>query len=212
MFSRRTAWSVAPNRIAAALEDRRRSGRPVLDLTETNPTQFGLRMPEAEIRAALADARGLGTSGRPSDTPRRGQRCRRTTAAPSRWSTSCSRRAPARPTPCCSRGRCSLRRLPRLPEQPLPLHARHAPPRARVGHRRLGSSRRGGPGIRGSFCPSENEPGAVAIQRWCASLVLHPGPDARGQGSRVFQQGSDHPLHPALADADDRRRAGSSKR
>ena len=59
MFSRRTAWSVAPNRIAAALEDRRRSGRPVLDLTETNPTQVGLRMPEAEIRAALADARGL---------------------------------------------------------------------------------------------------------------------------------------------------------
>ena len=59
MFSRRTAWSVAPNRIAAALEDRRRSGRPVVDLTETNPTQVGLRMPEAEIRAALADARGL---------------------------------------------------------------------------------------------------------------------------------------------------------
>jgi hypothetical protein len=55
VFSRRTAWSVAPNRIAAALEDRRRSGRPVLDLTETNPTQVGLRMPEAEIRAAVAD-------------------------------------------------------------------------------------------------------------------------------------------------------------
>ncbi len=59
MFSRRTAWSIAPNRIAAALEDRRRSGRPVLDLTQTNPTRVGLRMPEAEIRAALADARAL---------------------------------------------------------------------------------------------------------------------------------------------------------
>jgi len=42
--------------------------------------------------------------------------------------------------------RCSLRRLPRLPEQPLPLHARHAAPQASVGHRRLGSSRRGGHG------------------------------------------------------------------
>ena len=59
MFSRRTAWSAAPNRIAAALEQRRRSGRPVLDLTETNPTQVGLPMPGAEIRAALADAGAL---------------------------------------------------------------------------------------------------------------------------------------------------------
>jgi aspartate/methionine/tyrosine aminotransferase len=59
VFSRRTAWSVAPNRIASALEARRRAGRPVLDLTETNPTKVGLPMPEAEIRAALADARAL---------------------------------------------------------------------------------------------------------------------------------------------------------
>lgn len=59
MFSRRTAWRVAPNRIAATLEERRRSGRPVLDLTQTNPTTVGLPMPEAEIRAALADAGAL---------------------------------------------------------------------------------------------------------------------------------------------------------
>lgn len=59
MFSRRTAWSSAPNRIAKALEERRRSGKPVLDLTETNPTKVGLPMPEAEIRAALADVRTL---------------------------------------------------------------------------------------------------------------------------------------------------------
>jgi alanine-synthesizing transaminase len=56
VFSRRTAWSVAPNRITAALEARRRSGRPVLDLTETNPTKVGLPAPEAQIREALADA------------------------------------------------------------------------------------------------------------------------------------------------------------
>lgn len=59
MFSRRTAWSVTPNPLTEALEELRRSGRPVLDLTGTNPTQVGLPMPEAEIRAALADARAL---------------------------------------------------------------------------------------------------------------------------------------------------------
>ena len=59
MFSRRTAWRIAPNRIAAALEEHRRSGRPLLDLTETNPTRVGLPMPETEIRAALADGRAL---------------------------------------------------------------------------------------------------------------------------------------------------------
>jgi hypothetical protein len=59
VFSRRTAWSVVPNRIAAALEERHRLGKPVLDLTETNPTKVGLVMPEAEIRAALADTRFL---------------------------------------------------------------------------------------------------------------------------------------------------------
>ena len=59
VFSRRTAWQVTPNRIAAALEEYRRSGRPCLDLTETNPTRVGLPMPAGEIREALADARGL---------------------------------------------------------------------------------------------------------------------------------------------------------
>ena len=59
VFSRRTAWSIARNRIAAAVAERRGAGRPVLDLTETNPTRVGLPMPEAEIRAALTDGRVL---------------------------------------------------------------------------------------------------------------------------------------------------------
>jgi alanine-synthesizing transaminase len=59
VFSRRTGWSIAPNRIAHALEERRQSGKPVLDLTGTNPTKVGLPMPEEEIRAAFADARAL---------------------------------------------------------------------------------------------------------------------------------------------------------
>jgi alanine-synthesizing transaminase len=59
VFSRRTAWSVTPNRLASALDTHLRAGRPLLDLTETNPTRVGLPMPEAEILAALADARAL---------------------------------------------------------------------------------------------------------------------------------------------------------
>ena len=59
MFSRRTAWNVEANRISAALEVRRRAGRPLLDLTETNATIVGLSMPSAEILAALADDRAL---------------------------------------------------------------------------------------------------------------------------------------------------------
>ncbi len=59
MFSHRTAWGVAPNRLAAALADFRRSGRPLLDLTESNPTWVGLSMPVEEIREALADVRAL---------------------------------------------------------------------------------------------------------------------------------------------------------
>jgi hypothetical protein len=59
LFSHRTAWSLTPNRIDAALETRRQSGRPVIDFTETNPTKVGLPMPDAEILAALADSRGL---------------------------------------------------------------------------------------------------------------------------------------------------------
>jgi hypothetical protein len=50
---------MTPNRIAAALGEYYRSGRPLLNLTETNPTRVGLPMPAAEIREALADARGL---------------------------------------------------------------------------------------------------------------------------------------------------------
>lgn len=59
MFSRRTSWSVEPNAIAQAVEARRRVGRPLLDLTETNPTRVGLPMPDAEVRAALLDAAPL---------------------------------------------------------------------------------------------------------------------------------------------------------
>jgi hypothetical protein len=58
MFSRRTGWARAPNRLSAAVEARRRSGAPLLDLTETNPTRAGLRAP-MNVLAALADPGAL---------------------------------------------------------------------------------------------------------------------------------------------------------
>jgi hypothetical protein len=58
MFSRRTGWTRAPNRLRGAVEARRRSGAPLLDLTGTNPTHAGLRAP-ADVLAALADPAAL---------------------------------------------------------------------------------------------------------------------------------------------------------
>ena len=58
MFSRRTPASLAPNRLARALEARRREGAPLLDLSESNPTRVGLRGP-ADLLPLLADPSAL---------------------------------------------------------------------------------------------------------------------------------------------------------
>ncbi|HVP43581.1 MAG TPA: pyridoxal phosphate-dependent aminotransferase [Terriglobales bacterium] len=58
MFAARTAWSLAPNRFSAALEEARRSGRELLDLTESNPTRVGLRYPAGTLES-LSAPRGL---------------------------------------------------------------------------------------------------------------------------------------------------------
>lgn len=57
MFSNRTSWELHPNPLAQALEQRKKAGLAVLDLTLSNPTQAGLRYPPqlAEI-LARADA------------------------------------------------------------------------------------------------------------------------------------------------------------
>lgn len=48
-----------PNRLAAALAERRARGLPVLDLTESNPTRVDLPYPGPEILAALGDPAAL---------------------------------------------------------------------------------------------------------------------------------------------------------
>jgi alanine-synthesizing transaminase len=58
-FSQRTSWERTPNRLADAWARRLASGKPSIDLTESNPTRCGFSYPEARILRALADPRGL---------------------------------------------------------------------------------------------------------------------------------------------------------
>jgi aspartate/methionine/tyrosine aminotransferase len=59
MFSSRTNWRLKTNRLTLALEEHRRSGRQLFDLTSSNPTICGFAYPEREILAALSDPRSL---------------------------------------------------------------------------------------------------------------------------------------------------------
>src|SRR5579862_4298012 len=59
MFASRTNWRLETNRLTRALEEHRRSGKELFDLTASNPTTCGLDYPESEILAALADRRAL---------------------------------------------------------------------------------------------------------------------------------------------------------
>jgi len=59
MFSSRTNWSLTPNRLSALIEECRRQGLPLLDLTESNPTRCGFVFNVEEILSALADPRLL---------------------------------------------------------------------------------------------------------------------------------------------------------
>jgi alanine-synthesizing transaminase len=59
MFSSRLRWDLRPNRLSQALQEKRRHGAAILDLTESNPTHAGLDYPAAEILRAIADPRAL---------------------------------------------------------------------------------------------------------------------------------------------------------
>ncbi|MGH9519689.1 MAG: pyridoxal phosphate-dependent aminotransferase [Terriglobales bacterium] len=58
MFSSRTQWSRAPNRLHT-LAAARRGTDAFFDLTESNPTRCGFNYPEAELLAALAQPAAL---------------------------------------------------------------------------------------------------------------------------------------------------------
>ena len=53
MFSDRTAWNLEPNPLSKALADRLSSGKPVIDLTESNPTRCGFHFEVEKILGAL---------------------------------------------------------------------------------------------------------------------------------------------------------------
>ncbi|MEI8257580.1 MAG: pyridoxal phosphate-dependent aminotransferase, partial [Deltaproteobacteria bacterium] len=70
MFSRRIPWSLAPNALTTALEAHRTSGRTLLDLTASNPTEAALKYPREAVRTALSDEAALRYEPSPSGLPR----------------------------------------------------------------------------------------------------------------------------------------------
>jgi alanine-synthesizing transaminase len=68
LFSNRTPGDLRVNRLAQAVARRRQSGRPIVDLTESNPTRAGFDYPP-DLLAPLADARGLSYQPRPFGLP-----------------------------------------------------------------------------------------------------------------------------------------------
>ena len=58
-FSQRSGCSSTPNALTVSLDRIKTSGRPWLDLTESNPTRAGIPYPEESILSALADPRSL---------------------------------------------------------------------------------------------------------------------------------------------------------
>src|SRR5689334_22907353 len=59
MFASRTDWHLEPNRFALAIEAHRRQGRPLRDLTNSNPTTCGFHYPDERLFAALNNRRAL---------------------------------------------------------------------------------------------------------------------------------------------------------
>jgi alanine-synthesizing transaminase len=63
-FSSRTPPTLTPNRLARAVTRARQAGRPLIDLTESNPTRAGFEYPE-DLLAPLAHPRALEYAPRP---------------------------------------------------------------------------------------------------------------------------------------------------
>ena len=59
MFANRTNWNLEPNRFSLAVEEARRSGQALLDLTASNPTTVGLHYERERILRALEHPRAL---------------------------------------------------------------------------------------------------------------------------------------------------------
>jgi len=54
MFSRRTDWDLTPNRLTQILDEKRRDGEKIVDLTDSNPTHCGLQYSSEALINAFA--------------------------------------------------------------------------------------------------------------------------------------------------------------
>jgi len=59
LFADRTNWNLAPNRLSEALARHRSAGKPLIDLTASNPTECGFSYDRAKILKALANPQSL---------------------------------------------------------------------------------------------------------------------------------------------------------
>ena len=59
MFSQRTNWRLSTNALTRAIEEARASGRNILDLTISNPTEVGVRPDSGIVLAALANPEAM---------------------------------------------------------------------------------------------------------------------------------------------------------
>src|SRR5271155_3298092 len=59
MFAKRTNWNLESNRLSAALAAHRAAGKPLIDLTVSNPTECGFRCEEEAILRALQNPAAL---------------------------------------------------------------------------------------------------------------------------------------------------------
>jgi alanine-synthesizing transaminase len=59
MFSHRTNWHLAPNALTRAIEQVRASGKEILDLTISNPTEAGVRLDPEVVLGALVNPEAM---------------------------------------------------------------------------------------------------------------------------------------------------------
>lgn len=59
LFSSRFKWNLETNRLAQLIEEKRRAGIRLLDLTESNPTRAGFEFPAEKILSALNNAEAM---------------------------------------------------------------------------------------------------------------------------------------------------------
>jgi alanine-synthesizing transaminase len=69
MFSNRTNWKLARNRLTEVLDKERLSGAQIIDLTISNPTRAGLLYDDALILQSLASPRALDYDPQPKGLP-----------------------------------------------------------------------------------------------------------------------------------------------